>query len=189
MKNFFLKAIACSVAGLFFVLSSTAVFADMQSRDFAIEYRVSILERQVAEMNRNMAVLQKRIDELTANLPNTPVDVVAACMIVDSTYSKTFLGVAKNKLDAEFLARNACQASLSSANLCGHSATLKCDDNSKPTDAHGYVCMVTDSAYAKNFRGNGRTAVEAEAKAKQACQNSVGASTCGNAPTRCAEQF
>lgn len=191
MKASFLKTVLCSLAALAVVLSSTSGFAQPQTqmRDFALEYRVLLLEKQVSEMGRNMIALQKRMDEIAANPPAPPVEIIAACMVTDSAYSKTFLGIAKNKLDAEYNARNLCQASLSSANLCGHAATLKCDDNSKPTDAHGYVCMVTDSGYSKNFRGSGRTAVEAEAKAKQACQSSVGASNCGTVAARCAEQF
>jgi hypothetical protein len=189
MRSPFLNAIALffSTAALF--LTSEGAFANPQLRDYPLEFRVSILERQVSDMNRTLLALQKRVEEIAPSPPANPVEIVAACMITDSTYSRTFLGIAKNKIDAEYNARNACQASLSSTNLCGKSAALKCDDNSKPTDAHGFICMVTDSAYSKNFRGIGRTPVEAEAKAKQACQNSAGPANCGTVAARCAEQF
>ncbi|MFL5815638.1 MAG: hypothetical protein ACJ763_18855 [Bdellovibrionia bacterium] len=189
MRSPFLNAIALFVSTAALFLVSASASANPQLRDYPIEFRVSLLERQVSEMNRTMLALQKRVEELAGNPPAPPVEIIAACMITDSTYSRTFLGVAKNKIDAEYNARNACQVSLSSTNLCGKSASLKCDDNSKPNDAHGFICMVTDSAYSKNFRGTGRTPVEAEAKAKQACQNSAGPSNCGPVAARCAEQF
>lgn len=193
MKSTFLSSVSLSIAVLMVAFSSANVFADPSSvdhdHDFSLEARVNQLEHQVFELSRSLNLLQKRVDEIAYYPPVTPpADAVAACMIVDSGYSKTFLGVAKTKLDAEYNARITCQNNISAGFCTGSSAHLKCDDNFKPPYTSGYVCMITDSGYSKTFRGTGRTAVEAEAKAKQSCQSSVSAGFCGNVAARCEAQ-
>lgn len=192
MKSKILSSVSLSIAVLMVAFSSANVFADSNGdndHDFNLETRVGQLERQVFEMNRALTILQKRVDDLSYYPPaNTPAEAIAACMIVDSGYSKTFLGTAKTKLDAEYNARMACQNNVSAGFCTGISAHLKCDDNFKPPYASGYVCMITDSGYSKIYRGTGRTAVEAEAKAKQSCQSAVSAGFCGKVEARCEAQ-
>lgn len=54
-----------------------------------------------------------------------------------------------------------------------------------PRDVRGYYCVVTDSGYGKSFSARGADPIEAEAKAKQACQASVHSSYCGPVAARC----
>lgn len=53
-----------------------------------------------------------------------------------------------------------------------------------PPVAAGYTCMLVDSGYSKTFYGKGRTALEAEFEAKQACSKEVSSSYCQKA-TKC----
>jgi hypothetical protein len=181
------KIVSLSLATVSFTLLSASAWADPHFGDRELEFRVNLLEQQVSELNRSLGILQKRVDELSSFPPSAPVEMVAACMVIDSGYSKTFLGVGKSKLDAEYSARSACQSTVS-ASFCSNHAQLKCDDNFKPPYARGFVCMVTDSGYSKTFRGVGRTAIEAEARAKQICQSSVSAVYCGHVSARCEEE-
>ena len=146
-----------------------------------LDRRVDRLERETSEMRDSIRRLEQRLDSLTQAPP--PAAIVSACMLVDTGFTRTFLGVSMNRLDAEYSARKACQTSVN-ATFCGATAQLKCDDNSAAPYATR-VCMVTDSGFNRLFRGEGRTFVEAEAKAKQACQDSVNPSFCSNVTAQC----
>ena len=154
-----------------------------------LEYRIGQLERQSSEIMRSLRDISYRLDELEANGPTFPPEeprpeTIHACLIVDSGYSKTFVGQAKSKLDAEYSARLSCQSEVN-ASYCGAGATLKCDSNKDAYQIEKFICVVIDSGYSKSFRGEGITAVAAEAHAKSNCQKAVNASYCGKVQPRC----
>ncbi|MCB0384496.1 MAG: hypothetical protein KDD43_03815 [Bdellovibrionales bacterium] len=153
-----------------------------------LEYRVDRLERESAEIRRTLQQILYRLDELENHGPVPPPvpgnELVHSCLVVDSGYNKTFLGQGKSQLDAEFEARQSCQKSVS-ASYCAGNAMLKCDTNKDAYQIEKYVCVLTDSGYNKTFRGEGETAVAAEANAKVSCQSSVSASYCGKVEPRC----
>lgn len=175
----------CVALSAFGLLTSSA-FADNGRRDssFSLDQRVERLERQLNETNRLVYQLQNRLDQIQG--PNFPPPYVApfsACMLTDSVFSKVFLGVGKGRMDAEYSARQACQSTIN-ASYCSNN--LRCDDNQQSPYA-SFSCLVTDSVFGKVFRGEGRTPIEAEAKAKQECQKSVNPNFCGGVQARCAQ--
>ena len=64
-------------------------------------------------------------------------------------------------------------------------SNARCDSNLDDRRVKSYVCMIVDSGYKKAFRGEGQTAIEAEAKAKQNCQKDVHQSYCGEVKASC----
>lgn len=163
-----------------------------------LERRVWELERDLTVMRDAQTALTYRIEHLergTYPQPQpqpqppyppapAPIPTVANCMVVDGGFNKTFLGTGSNQMDAEYNARRACESSVS-ASFCSSTAILKCDDNLKSPYIQKFVCMINDSGFSKSFRGEGVTPVEAEARAKQACQTSVSPSFCGKVEPRC----
>lgn len=147
-----------------------------------LERSVNELERNVDRLNRRLIRVEQYLGDDGGNRP--PQGVVFNCMLVDSAYSKTFLGSGSSQLDAEFEAKSNCGKSVN-ASYCDKGA-LTCDNNlDMDRRARGYVCVVTDSAYSRQFKGEGSTAVAAEANAKNECQKSVNASYCGKVTPRC----
>jgi hypothetical protein len=147
--------------------------------------RIDRLERAVDSLSERVTYLE---DLLNANPLPPPRENLNVCMLVDAGYSKTFLGSGKTKLDAEFNAQQNCAKAVSPSFCVGGASQLKCDD-SLSSNAIGFVCVVVDAGYKKTFRGEGRTAFEAEANAKIACQSSVSPSYCGKVTARCEEVF
>ena len=160
--------------------------ANAQSRN--LEDRVNRLERKVSDQERTIDELFERVDRMDRRgRPGPgpgprPGNSSYSCMIVDSGYKKTFLGVGSTQIDAEFAAKETCQKSVDSS-YC--QSTPKCDSTRDMKGSPGAVCIVVDSGYKKTFRGEGETVVAAEARAKQACQASVDSSYCGPVAARC----
>lgn len=169
-----------------FVLSCLALLvASTSSAQVRSEYRA--VESRVFTVERKMEMLTRRIELLENELVNTRPPLYQekaqiSCLLVDGGYSKTFLGTARNKIEAEVAVRNACEKEVHSS-YCG--TPLKCSSGVKEPQVEGYVCIMTDSGYSRTFKGEGKNEIEAEAKAKQACQAAVHASYCGKATTRC----
>lgn len=175
-----------AVAGIFCLNSFAESRPRPPRRD--LEYRIGQLERQSNEIMRSLHNISYRLDELENSGPLPPPEprpeVMHACLIVDSGYHKTFRSQATSRLDAEYGARLSCQKSVS-ANYCAGSAILKCDSTKDLYQVEKFICVVTDSGYNKTFRGEGVTAVAAEAHAKENCQKAVSPNYCGKVEPRC----
>jgi hypothetical protein len=154
--------------------------------------RIRRLERDVLFLQRESDDLKARLNRVEDFLDDRgghrppPRDLKNICMLIDSGYSKTFLAEANSKLDAEYNVRQKCAANVH-ASYC-QAGKLKCDTN-QDSRGRGFVCMITDSGYSKNFRGEGVSLVAAEATARISCQNSVHASYCVNVAARCEEIY
>jgi len=105
-----------------------------------------------------------------------------SCMIIDSGYSKVFFGQGRSQLQAETEARQECGKAVHPT-YCG--GAIKCTDGQSEPRARGYFCVVKDSGYGKVFSGEGDDIVEAEYKAKFACQSAVHPSYCGRVAANC----
>ncbi|OFZ23173.1 MAG: hypothetical protein A2X94_14020 [Bdellovibrionales bacterium GWB1_55_8] len=152
-----------------------------------LERKVFNLERNLDQMQRSLYLLTDRVELLERGnyLPPAPAQpLVNVCMMIDSGFSRTFLSEGQSKLDAEFNVRKACEAG-AHANYCVGRATLKCDDNSNMLPNQGSVCMLNDSGFNRTYRGEGRTPVEAEAKARINCQNGSHPNYCAKVAVRC----
>ncbi|MCE3009680.1 MAG: hypothetical protein LW875_03600 [Proteobacteria bacterium] len=176
--------------GLFLAITLMAVQSfgqnsGMQERRLrSVEDQVSNLQRVVEGQQFQIENLNRRLERLEfGGGPINPRENVSVCMLVASSFLKTYLGTGKNKMDAEYSARESCQKGVHSS-FC-RSGALKCDSNLDTAFESEAVCLVTAATYGRTYRGEGRTAIEAEAKAKQACQEDVHASYCGNVKARC----
>lgn len=156
-----------------------------------IEARLSNLELRLNQTEYQLNIALSKIDAIERLLntvnplppPPPPYRTSISCLLVDSGYSKTFLASGRNRLEAEVEVRKVCSQSVHSSYCNG---SIKCDDTqNSPPYARGFICMVTDSGHGRSFKGEGTTMIEAEAKAKMACQSSVHASYCGNVTARC----
>ena len=139
-----------------------------------IEYQLRDLSRRVDYLERN--------DNYPPVPPPNPRPTGVTCLLVDSGYSKTFLGKGRARLEAETVAKQECGRSVNSI-YCNTS--VKCSDGSYDPRVTGYFCQVIDSGYSKIFSAQGADVIEAEGKAKQACQASVNAIYCGNVTAKC----
>lgn len=160
----------------------------------AIEARLNNLESRLSqtEYQLNMALnkieaLERLVGSLNPVRPPHPPPPVynskVSCLLVDTGYTKTFLASGRNTLEAEAEVRKVCGQSVHASYCRG---AVKCDNGqNSPPYARGFLCMVTDSGYGKTFTGEGDTQLEAEAKAKMSCQESVHASYCGKVEARC----
>lgn len=146
-----------------------------------LERRVSDLEQEADQMSRRLIRLERALEGNRPPVYQEREDI--SCLLIDSGYMKTFFAEGRTKLEAETNVRQACAKSVHSS-YCNGSA-LKCSSGVKEYGVRGYLCVVTDSGYGKIFKAEGKNEVEAEAKAKQACQNSVHASYCGNVKAHC----
>jgi len=147
--------------------------------------RVIRLERKVDELNRRLLRVENFLDNGGGGGGRPPHNGVHMCMLVDSGYSKTFLAEGKSQLDAEYNVRQKCAQTVSSS-YCA-SGKLKCDNNYN-SRGQGFMCVIRDTGYSRNFRGEGLTGVAAEASARISCQASVSASYC-QAAARCEENY
>lgn len=103
-----------------------------------------------------------------------------SCLVIDSGYSRTFVGKGGTKLQAEAAAKTSCSKSVNST-YCD--SAVRCAQPERGT--RGHFCIVTDTGYSRTFSSEGTDIIDAEAKAKMACQESVNSTYCGNAPVKC----
>ncbi len=149
--------------------------------------RLQVLERRVQQLQALTANLDSRLRNVEySQAPYPPPNdhyqpsVTQSAILVDTGYSKTFFGSGITKLEAEAIARQECGKVVNAAYCNGAVRFGQADPR-----ARGAYCVVIDSGYQKTFSGRGADMIEAEAKAKQACQASVNASYCGNVTARC----
>lgn len=146
-----------------------------------LEQRVRELEKTVYFMDQRLRNLEDLMGPAPRPLP-PPVNSSYTCMLVDSGYTKTFYAKGKSILEAEYEVKQVCSKTVN-ASYC--QKVTKCSSEQVDPYVKGYFCMLTDSGYGKTFKGEGSDLVEAEAKAKIACQSTVNASYCGNVSARC----
>ena len=163
------------------LLSGGLAHAQAQSRDV----RVQSLERKVQQLQRQNMNIEDRLQALEyGQYPpqyGGPVSAIPySAMIVDSGSSKVFLGSGSTKLEAEAKARQECAKVVNSYYCNGTVRFAQATPGSR-----GAFCVVTDSGSSKTFTGRGADLIEAEAKAKQACQSTVNSYYCGNVSPRC----
>lgn len=145
-----------------------------------LEQRVRELERTVRYMDQRLRAVEDIVAPTQPLPPAKPTSYT--CMLVDSGYSKTFYAKAKSTLEAEYEVKQICSKTVHPS-YC--QKVTKCSSDQMDPYIKGYFCMITDSGYGKTFKGEGSDVVEAEAKAKEACQSSVHPSYCGNVQPRC----
>lgn len=162
------------------LIAATIIFLNITAAQAqSLEQRVRFLENKLRSVETRLDALENGSDPLPG-LPPEKVDV--ACLVVDSGYAKTFLGMGRNSIEAEDQARQFCSESVNSS-YCTRPA--RCSSGEKEVGIRGYICSMKDSGYNRPFRGDGKTSIEAEAKAKQACQQAVNSQYCGNVTARC----
>lgn len=172
-------------------------------RAYDLEVRVQRLEQENSLLDEALRRLESRVAQIEDGgrrppgpgprpprppgppppPPYYPPASEVACLLVDSGYTKTFLGKGRNQLEAELNARNSCGQSVHSS-YCGTSAKITCDSE-RDRYGRGWLCVVIDSGYSKSFSGEAQSRIEAEALAKMQCQKSVHSSYCGNVTARC----
>ena len=150
-------------------------------------WRIQRLEENVMNMNRALEQMERRLRFLEGNGPVLPPPpppnfTNVSCILVDTGYSKTFLGQAKSQLQAETMAREVCGQGVNPTYCSG---AVRCSTGVVEPGVQGYFCAVRDSGYSKTFQGEGLDIIVAEAKAKQACQAAVNANYCGNVKANC----
>ena len=174
---------------------ATSSFAQMRPRPGQggdrmdrLEMHVREMDQRVRSMQDQMQNLDRRLDTVERYLENLrphphPRPTIFACMLVDTLKTTTFLGTATSQLDAQYAAEQNCEKTVN-AMFCKQSP--KCDSNdNRPEWTRGFTCLVTDSLRHQTYRGQGQTAVEAEAKAKISCQANVNPMFCGKQPAQC----
>jgi hypothetical protein len=167
---------------LFGLLVSALAVPQLASAQ-STEGPVRRLEQKVRELEGRVYEMDQRLSRLEyPPTPPPPQLRSISCMVVDTGYSKTFLGQGRAQLEAEANAREKCGSSVSSSYCNG---SVKCSSPTYDSRVRGFFCLVTDSGYGKTFKGEGENEVEAEGAAKTACQNSVNASYCGKVTARC----
>jgi hypothetical protein len=169
-----------------FVLSASQFTSATEVRSTSVQdpvtdqilYRIYSLEQSVRDLDARLAYLEGNSSGGPTRFPSPGL----SCLLVDSGYSKTFLGKASTKLQAESIARQECGKSVNSSYCDG---SVRCSNATRDPNITGYFCTMIDSGYSKTFNGEGSDAIEAEAHAKQACQESVNATYCGTVSVRC----
>lgn len=151
------------------------------------EERIRILETRVNQLEKTISYMDQRLSNLEYNRPGPypgpvpppppPVSQEIACMLIDSGFSKVFLGKGKVRVDAEAAARQSCGKSVHSS-YCN--SNVKCSDPRQDGYINGAVCILTDSGFGRTFRGEATTLIEAEYNARKACGGSVHSSYCLN---------
>lgn len=164
----------------FAILLSVCCFiiaTNAQAQDRTAE-RIRVLESRVYQLESVIVQMNQRINALEYGqrpfpYPQTPIQSEIACMIIDSGHSKSYLGKGRTQIEAEANAREACGKSTHSS-YC--TTTAKCDERNQLVD--GATCMLVDSGHSKTFKGDGKSLVEAEYKARKSCSDSVHAVYC-----------
>lgn len=153
-----------------------------------VEQKVRELDRRMNHLEENYRRLEYRLSILEQGSYPNPYPPVPepridySCLLVDTGYTKTFLGRGPTQLQAETNARLECGKSVHSS-YCA--STVRCSNGIREPGYRGYFCTLQDTGYSKTFSGEGIDLIEAEAKAKISCQQSVHSSYCGNARVKC----
>ncbi|CAE80350.1 hypothetical protein predicted by Glimmer/Critica [Bdellovibrio bacteriovorus HD100] len=140
--------------------------------------RIRILETRVNQLEGIISQINQRVSNLEYNQrpePYPPVAAEVACMVTDTGYSKVFLGKGRIKLEAEAAAREACGKAVHSSYCQG---AVKCSDPRQDRPIAGAICMLTDTGYAKTFKGEGKSLIEAEYNTRKQCGDQVHPSYC-----------
>lgn len=165
------------------LILSMLVYSASFAQNNQLAERVRKLEQQMYQVQQNVYHLENRVRHLESGgylPPLPPPSVGYSAILIDTGYAKTFLGVGNTRLQAEANARQECGKVVNAA-YCNGAVRI---GQAKPGN-RGYFCMVTDSGYGKSFSGEGPDEIQAEARAKIACQASVNAAYCGNVTPRC----
>lgn len=174
------------ILSLVVLLGSLSVSAQTDPYDRA---RIDRLERAVNRLESLTLSLERRITDLERSNGGAPwpspqpppsVENGVSCLVIDTGFSRTFLGKGRTAIQAEAEAKKSCEKSVN-AGYCN--GKVKCAQIDRIYS--GFTCVVTDTGFNRTFTGDGRDAVEAEAKAKIDCQSKVNPGYCGNAPVRC----
>lgn len=177
LKSLFLAA-AVLLSGSMSLAQRAPGGPDRGDRSEFLERRVNELERSLERTDARLRRVERLLD---GSMPQPPSRVDVSCLIVDRGYKKTFLGSGRNALEAEANVRNVC-ANGAHPSYCD--TEVKCSSG-QSENVRGYMCVVTDRGYKKTFKGEGQNIIEAEAKAKQACEVGAHPSYCGNEVARC----
>lgn len=177
LKSLFLAA-AVLLSGSVSLAQRAPGIPDRGDRSDVLERRVNELERALERTDARLRRVERLLDGGTVQPPSR-VDV--SCLIVDRGYKKTFLASGRNALEAEANVRNACG---NGAHPSYCDTEVKCSSG-QSENVRGYMCVVTDRGYKKTFKAEGKNIIEAEAKAKQACENGAHPSYCGGETARC----
>ena len=163
---------------LFCFATTSLFFASIVHADIAtLERQLNQLEEKVSRLSGRVHFLERGSHDEIRTEP------VHACLIIDSGYQKTFLGLGQTSLEATAKARAGCGSAVHPS-YC--TIQPKCDHNRQNPEYSGFTCLIVDSGYSRTFSGNGRTAVEAEAKAKNACEaNGIHPTYCGGVKATC----
>lgn len=141
--------------------------------------RIRVLEQRVQQLENIISSIHQRVSNLEYNRrPDPypePVAQESICMLIDTGYSKVFLGRGRLKLEAEAEVREACGKAVHSSYCQG---AMKCNDPHSDRRINGAMCVLTDTGYSKTFRGEGKSLIEAEYAARKTCGEAVHASYC-----------
>ncbi|MNJ93304.1 hypothetical protein D3C87_109830 [compost metagenome] len=164
---------------VFVILHAVSMLAHAQSRNPGrdLESRVNYLERTVYDLNQRLQRL-----EGGGGRPAPYTEV--SCMATADTYYGVFFGKARTRIEAETIALQACSASHNPI-FCKKTV---CDDQN-PSYINGAVCTVTSSTYNTIHKGEGKSLLEAEYKARKDCQSKHHANFCNNGPQARCETF
>lgn len=184
-----LAAAMCTICGRPNTSNAEMLTSNPELRNAQLERRVQRLENEVNRAQRALEQFHHRISRLERDRdddyrdPVPPQDVVHACIIMDTGFKRTFLGKASSQIDAKYEAKTKCEADVHDS-YCKIS-NARCDSNLDDRRVKSYVCVVVDSGFNRAFRGEGQTAIEAEAKAKKNCEKDVHDSYCGEVRASC----
>lgn len=170
-----------------FLITAICSIAQAQNSQPLAE-KVRILELNVRQLQSNLINLDNRLRNLESGYIGQPPvgspepTMNYSAILVDSGQSKTFLGTGSTRLQAEANARQECVKAVHPS-YCNGSVRI----GQSTSGSKGFYCVITDSGQGQTFSAEGRDAIEAEARAKQACEVEVHPSYCGNVSPRCEE--
>lgn len=177
MKSVFKNALAILLSASC-LLAAKSAHAQERGQERSLE-RIRILETRVNHLEGVLAQLHQRVSNLEYNQRPEPFPPPAAhevaCMLTDTGYSKVFLGKGRMALEAEAAVRDACGKAVHPS-YC--QSSVKCSDPRQDRPINGAVCVLTDTGYSKTFKGEAKSLIEAEFKARKACGDSVHPSYC-----------
>lgn len=141
--------------------------------------RIRVLEQRVQQLEDIISNIHQRVSNLEYNRRPDPYPEPAmqesACMLVDTGYNKVFLGKGRLRLEAEAEVRQAC-SKVVHASYC--QGAIKCNDPRTDRPSNTAMCVLIDTGYSKTFKGEGKTLIEAEYRARKSCGDNVHSSYC-----------
>ncbi len=164
------------------VLSTLPLTAQAQNGG-DLEWRVRQLERKLSFASERISILENEVFRTNPLPPPSPARTEVVCALVESGWSKTYIGKGRNKIDAQANVLSTCGKETNSSFCNGGKMT--CSSGVQEPGVNGYICVLKDSGWGKVYRGEAKTALEAEALAKQSCQSANNASYCGNVKATC----